>query len=262
MLEINKIHCGDCLELMKQIPDKSIDMVLCDLPYGTTACSWDIIIHFGELWKQYERIIKHKGAIVLTASQPFTSLLVTSNIRLFKYELIWVKTKFNSGFAHAKNKPLKKHENVLLFSKGVTNHTQLTNKRMSYYPQGLIKTSKKRRRNTTYTNVSFGKRPSFRDTTQEYTNYPQSILSFDLEIKKPLHPTQKPIELFKYLIKTYTQEGQLVLDNCIGSGTTAVACQQTGRCFIGIEKEQKYVDIANKRLAQKPLFEAVGNTYK
>jgi len=244
---INKVIQGDCLEVMKGIPDKSIDMILADLPYGTTACKWDTIIPFEPLWEQYKRIIKDNGAIVLTASQPFTSALVMSNPIMFKYEWIWEKKKYNSGFVHAKNKPLKKHENILVFSKGTTVHKCQSINRMNYNPQDLLPTNKLRRKNTTHTDTSFSERKSHRDTIQEFTNYPKSIISFDLECK-PLHPTQKPVALFEYLIKTYTNEGDLVLDNCAGSGTTGVACKNLNRKYILIEKEPEYINIINKRL--------------
>lgn len=244
----------DCLEGMKYIDDKSIDMILCDLPYGTTACQWDTVIPFELLWEHYERIIKDNGAIVLFGSQPFTSELIHSNLKLFKYEWIWHKKRFNSGFAHAKNKPLKKHENIVVFSFGTTIHKSQSVNRMVYNPQGLQPTVRKRK---TYSNtdVSFGKRPSHGDTLQKYTNYPQSIIEFDLSEhdlvnNKPMHPTQKPVELCEYLIKTYTNEGDLVLDNCMGSGTTAVACINTNRNYIGFELDSKYYNIANKRIQE------------
>lgn len=249
-----KLLQGDCLELMKDIPDGSVDMILCDLPYGTTSCSWDNIIPFDKLWEQYERIIKPNGCIALFGSQPFTSQLVHSNIKLFKYEWIWYKKRYNSGFAHAKNKPLKKHENIVIFSKGTTVHKSQSKIRMKYNPQGLIPIERKRK---TYSNtdVSFGERPSHRDTIQEYTNYPQSIIEFDLTNEdlinnKPIHPTQKPVALLEYLIKTYTNEGDLVLDNVMGSGTTGVACKNLNRDFIGIEKEPDYFKIAEERIGQ------------
>lgn len=252
MLEVNKIYNQDCLEGMKYIDDKSIDMILCDLPYGTTACKWDTIIPFDKLWIQYERIIKQDRAIVLTGSQPFTSELIHSNLKLFKYEWIWLKKRFNSGFAHAKNKPLKKHENIVVFSYGNTIHKSQSKNRMMYNPQGLVPTVRKRKTYST-TDVSFGKRPSHRDTIQEYTNYPQSIIEFDLsEIdlinNKPIHPTQKPVALFEYLIKTYTNEGEVVLDNCIGSGTTAIACINTKRNYIGFELDEHYYEVAKERI--------------
>lgn len=239
MLELNKIHHGDCLELMKDIPDKSVDMILCDLPYGTTACKWDTIIPFDELWKQYERIIKVNGAVVLTASQPFTSALVMSNPKLFRYEWIWEKDQ-GRNFQLAKKQPLKITESVLIFYK----------KFPTYNPQGLIKLDKpivksNRKKGGSLSHLSSeNKRETY---IQEYKNYPKNLFKFNSE--RGLHPTQKPVSLFEYLIKTYTNEGEKVLDNCLGSGTTAIAAMNTGRFFIGMEKEKEYVDIANKRIS-------------
>lgn len=241
MLELNKIHHGDCLELMKNIPDKSIDMILCDLPYGTTACKWDSIIPFEPLWEQYERVIKDNGAIVLTAAQPFTSALVMSNPRLFKYEWIWKKTIF-ANFMHLKRQPAKKHENVLVFYK----------KQPTYNPRMESGTPYKNRRKKRKHKIegTYGKVSDRTDVKNNGVRYPSSVQMFGNPNNKNVHPTQKPVLLFEYLIKTYTNEGETVLDNCIGSGTTAIASFNTGRSFIGIEKEKKYVDIANKRLAE------------
>lgn len=239
MLELNKIHHGDCLELMKDIPDESIDMILCDLPYGTTACKWDTIIPLDKLWEQYERIIKEDGAIVLTASQPFTTTLINSNIKLFRYCWYWNKT-YSVGFMNANKMPLRNVEEVVVFYK----------KLPTYNPQGLIEVNKKQyRRKDKETTVynDMGLREG--EYTQKYTNYPTQVLSYGKE-GKTVHPTQKPVKLFEYLIKTYTNEGETVLDNCIGSGTTAIAALNTGRFFIGIEKEKEYVDIANKRIEE------------
>ncbi len=240
---------GDCLEVMKYIPSKSVQLILADLPYGTTACKWDSIIPLDLLWNEYKRIIKDNGAIVLTASQPFTTKLISSNYEMFKYEWIWIKKKSNSGFAHAKNKPLKKHENILVFSLAPMGHFNLLgDKRMFYNPQGLIEINKKRNNNT-FQDASFGKRPSSRNTLQMFENYPNNLLYYDVEQKgKYIHPTQKPLELMKYLIKTYSNENDLVLDNTMGSGTTCLAAKELNRKFIGIEKEQKYYDIAVARI--------------
>ena len=244
MLEINKIHHGDCLELMKDIKDNSVDMILCDLPYGTTACKWDIIIPFDNLWKQYKRIIKDNGVIILTASQPFTSILVNSNIKMFKYEWIWEKEK-PSNFAIAKFQPLKYHENILCFAKGKSTYNPIMTKGNKNHSVGKGIRRKENQSNANIKKVI---------TRMDGLKFPKSIIRINRE-SKPIHPTQKPLELFEYFIKTYTTEGDLILDNCIGSGTTAVACKRTNRNFIGIEKEQKYVDIAIKRLSQKTLME-------
>lgn len=234
-----EILLGDCLELMKYIPNGSIDMILCDLPYGTTACKWDTIIPFDKLWEQYERIIKPNGAIVLFGSEPFSSVLRMSNIKRYKYDWIWDKVK-PSGHLNAKIMPLKEHEIISIFSRG----------KCVYNPQGLekiYKIQKKSNSDTTLGNgySTFGK--NNKTTIQTIGNYPRSILTFN-KPSKTLHPTQKPIALFEYLIKTYTNEGDLVLDNTAGSGTTAIACLNTNRQFIVMEKEQKYYDIILKRV--------------
>ena len=259
---MNKLLKGDCLEVMKSIPDGSIDAIITDPPYGTTACKWDSVIDFELMWEQLNRIIKPNGAIVLFGSEPFSSALRMSNIKNYKYDWVWKKTRYNSGFAHAKNSPLKKHENISVFSLGKIAHKSQSENRMEYYPQGLkkCKTIRKKPKQYREEEVSFGKkRPSHRDTIQEFTNYPQSILEFDLKQKgRPLHPTQKPVELMEYLIKTYTNENETVLDFTMGSGSTGVACKNLNRNFIGIEQDEKYFKIASERInkeeTQKELF--------
>ncbi len=228
---------GDCLIEMDKIADKSVDMILCDLPYGTTACKWDTIIPFDKLWEQYERIIKSNGAIVLTASQPFTSSLVMSNPKLFKYEAIWEKPN-PSNFTFAKKGIMKFHESILIFYKnaptynpqmwiGEKNHGSIQGKRKIDNESGAnLKIVPKNTSNI---------------------KYPKSVIKINREMG--LHPTQKPVALFEYLIKTYTNEGDTVLDNCMGSGTTGVACKKTGRHFIGIEKDEKYFEIAVSRVS-------------
>lgn len=243
---INLIQ-GDCLDLLRTLPDNSIDMILCDLPYGTTACKWDTVIPFEPLWEQYRRIAKRSAAIVLTASQPFTSALVMSAPDLFKYAWVWEKSRA-TGHVHAKNKPMKKHEDVLVFSKGVTLHAGQSGRRMMYAPQGLTrKEAPTVRRAGGAAQTVMGARPSHRDTVQEFEGYPHTLLKFASE-GRTLHPTQKPVALMEYLIKTYTDEGDTVLDNCMGSGTTGVACVNTGRNFIGIEMDEKYFEIARNRI--------------
>ena len=224
---------GDCLEKMKDIPDGSIDMILCDLPYGTTACKWDTIIPFEPLWEQYKRIIKDNGAIVLTASQPFTTVLNNSNLKLYRYEWIWVKNN-STGFQLANKRPLKKHENISIFYK----------KQPTYNPQGIEIYNKINKRGGTGDNWS---EMSSNNYVQQFTNYPNSILNFKYD-KHKVHPTQKPVALFEYLIKTYTKENETVLDNCMGSGTTGVACKNLNRNFIGIELDHEYFKIAEKRI--------------
>jgi DNA modification methylase len=309
----NKVICGDCLQVMREIPDKNINMILCDLPYGTTACKWDTIIPFEPLWEQYKRIIKDNGAIVLTASQPFTSALVMSNVSDYSHNWIWIKNKVTK-FLSVKSQPLSKTEDVLVFYQqyddtftdwrrqyfkkilefigknkkyiveklgqgldhcfrygsrqfavptkenyqllenefkisnfsGYKQYLEIQDVPRVYNPQGIVKFEIKKLNN--------GKKKKENDVynfecdryEQEFTNYPTNILEFNTDIG--LHPTQKPVALFEYLIKTYTNEGDLVLDNCAGSGTTGVACKNLNRNYILIEKEPKYIEIINKRL--------------
>ena len=232
-----KLLHGDCLERMKEIPDKSIDMILCDLPYGTTACKWDVIIPFEPLWAQYKRIIKDNGAIVLFGSEPFSSHLRMSNIKNYKYDWIWNKTTFANQMC-AKFQPLKIQENISVFSK----------KKHIYHPQGLIEINKITKQGSKITDNNGG---GVRKTEyfQQYTNYPKNILEFKRDLPN-VHPTQKPVALLEYLIKTYTIEGETVLDNCMGSGSTGIACINTNRNFIGIEKDDKYFEIAKKRIEE------------
>ena len=224
---------GDCLEKMKEIDDKSIDMILCDLPYGTTACKWDTIIPFEPLWEQYKRIIKDNEAIVLTASQPFTSALVMSNVKDYKYSWVWNKKAFSNQMM-AKFQPLRITEDICVFNSKI------------YQPQGLIKYEKITKQGSKITdNIGGGIRKT--EYMQEFTNYPKNLLEFSKD-RPSLHPTQKPVALFEYFIKTYTNEGDTVLDNCMGSGTAGVACKNLNRNFIGIELDSKYFKIAEKRV--------------
>jgi site-specific DNA-methyltransferase (adenine-specific) len=242
---LNTIILGDCLEVMKDIPDKSVDMILCDLPYGTTACKWDTIIPFEPLWKEYERIIKDNGAIVLTASQPFTSILVNSNLRLFRHEWIWHKDK-SGNFMNCKFEPMKVHEHVLIFGK----------KKGIYNPQMEKRLEENKRKNNprvNSNNITNSSTYITDDKGNEDYKYPTSVKYFN-SMRGKLHPTQKPVALFEYLIKTYTNENDLVLDNCAGSGTTGVACKKSNRNFIMIEKEPEYCKIAEDRLKQEVLL--------
>lgn len=231
---------GDCLELMKNIPEKSIDCIIADLPYGSTRCHWDIIIPFEPLWEQYNRIIKDTGAVVLFGTEPFSSYLRLSNLKNYKYDWIWDKVK-GTGFLNAKRQPMRNHELISIFYK----------KQCTYNPQKTYghKRKKSYRRKELQTEV-YGEMRS--DCTYESTErYPRSIQIFSTDTQKSsLHPTQKPIALIEYLIKTYTNEKEVVLDNCMGVGTTGVACTNTNRKFIGIELEQKYFDIAEKRIKE------------
>ena len=241
-----EIKQGDCLEEMKNIPSSSIDMILCDLPYGTTASKWDKVINSKELWNQYQRIIKPKGAIVLFSSGRFTNILINSNDEMYRYKWIWVKTR-SGNFVNAKNRPMTKYEEICVFSKWITANTKDENKKMNYYPQGLIKVDKVVKNGSSKFGTMHGNRPSHKKQTfREFTNYPSDVLEFP-SVKKPVHPTEKPVPLLEYLIKTYTNEGDVVLDNTMGSGTTGVACKNTNRNFIGFELDEAYFNIANYR---------------
>ena len=248
MVELNTIYNEDCLVGMADIPDKSIDMILCDLPYGSTDCSWDTVIPFEPLWEQYKRVIKDNGAIVLTASQPFTTKLIASNFDMFKHEWVWIKS--HGGFATAKFKPLKRHEDVLVFSKGT----------VSYNPQMIEVKGKVRDqrnepafnnngRNKVDSPVNPGTKMSYSKGYNPKKRYPKSHIEFSNRTEKTIHPTQKPVALFEYLIKTYSNEGETVLDNCMGSGTTAIAALNTGRNYIGYELDPDYHSIAEERIA-------------
>ena len=233
-----EILLGDCLELMKEIPNGSIDMICCDLPYGTTACKWDTIIPFDKLWEQYERIIKTNGAIVLTASQPFTSALVMSNPKLFRYCWVWDK-KLSTNVLHCNQMPLKRHEDICLFYKKLPTYNPI--KRI-----GKPRLKGKVSRSETNAKVNH-KEGQEQYLSNEY--YPTTILEVSNAIMNGrLHETQKPIALFEYLIKTYTNEGDLVLDNCAGSFTTAISCLNTNRNYICMEKEKHYFDIGAERI--------------
>lgn len=251
-----KLYYGDCLELMKEIPDKSIDAIICDLPYGVlntnnAETKWDIVIPFDKLWEQYERIIKDNGAILLFSKQPFTSDLVNSNRKLFRYELIWEKSRAGNSMQVC-NQPSAIHENIEVFYKKQPCYNDIKFKvdekyidkrksiRDSYYGSGHYKGSVMKRK------------------PDDGYRHAQSILPFNSVWEKGMHPTQKPVELFEFLIKSYSQENDLILDNCMGSGTTGVACYNTNRHFIGIEKDEKYFKLAKERIdkamAQLRLF--------
>lgn len=248
-LLLNKVTQGDCLEVMRGIADKSVDMILCDLPYGTTACKWDSVIPFEPLWAEYKRVIKDNGAIVLTASQPFSSVLVNSNLRGFKHSWVWHKVSAGNVLT-AKYQPLKTTEDVLVFTaKG---------ERVNYYPilsRGHKDRTKDgvdgvvgKKRSDLFGSIKSGE---FRHGSNKPgdARYPKHLIEFSNASRKGVvHPTQKPVALFEYLIRTYTNPGETVLDNCLGSGTTAVAAINTDRQFIGIEREPEYVEIANNRI--------------
>ena len=236
-----KYEIGDCLELMKDILDGAIDMILCDLPYGTTKNKWDTIIPFEPLWEQYNRIIKHNGAIVLTAQTPFDKVLGASNLKMLKYEFVWDKC-LTSGHLNANRMPLRQHENILVFYKKPPTYNPIKTVGVKSHSRGDCTKSNANNNYGAFNKVDNGE-------IHGSMKFPTTILKF----QKPhpsvaVHPTQKPVELFEYLIKTYTNEGDTVLDNCVGSGTTLVACQNTNRNGIGFEKEPKYEAIIRKRI--------------
>ena len=281
-----KLYQGDCLEEMNKIADESVDLILCDLPYGTTdrkgisdkgdnrVLSWDTVIPLDKLWEQYRRVLKPSGAVVLTADQPFTSQLVLSNLEWFKYEWIWKKRKV-TGFLHANARPMKETEDILVFSPmGASGGSVKVNKNMTYNPQGLIEKKVKKKNNAKrlgkflHQPEHMGEGNKLLHETeyeQKWTNYPSEIIEFGLD-RNVIHPTQKPVALMEYLIKTYSNEGETVLDNCMGSGTTGVACKKTNRNFIGIEKETEYFTQAKERIesvtveqvTHNPLEQALG----
>ena len=234
---------GDCLDLMKTIPDGSVDMILTDPPYATTKNKWDSIIPFEPMWEQLKRIIKPKGVIVLFAQTPFDKILGASNIDMLKYEWVWFKNR-PTGHLNSKFAPLKSHENILVFTKGSTSFVKNTKNSSAYNPQGLVdclKVNKRTKGNGNYDEVN-----NKMENVALFENYPKSVLSFKVEVG--LHPTQKPVALLEYLIKTYTQEGETVLDFTCGSGSTLVAAKNTNRHAIGIELDETYFKIAQDRI--------------
>lgn len=231
------LHHGDCLELMKSLPDQCVDLVLCDLPYGTTACAWDSVIPFDQLWAEYRRVTKPNAAIVLTASQPFTTALIASNLTEYRYNLVWEKT-IATNFMLLKKQPAKKHEDIAVFYR----------KQPTYNPQmteGKPYSDKPRKRTVGVHGDAVTEKKAIENPG---TRYPSSIVAFSNGNNSTVHPTQKPVALMEYLIKTYTNEGDVVLDNTMGSGTTGVACANTGRRFIGMERDPAYFEIARDRI--------------
>ena len=262
-----ELYQGDCLEKMNNISDHSVDLILCDLPYGTTdrkgikdkgdnrLLSWDTVIPLDKLWEQYRRVLKDRGTIVLTADQPFTSQLILSNLDWFKYEWIWKKKK-TTGFLLANYRPMKQTEDIVVFSPAGAAAASRHGGNMTYNPQGLIekkvkkKNSAKRLGKFLHNPEHMGKGNKLLHETeyeQKYTNYPSEIIEFGLD-KDSIHPTQKPVALMDYLIKTYSNENEVVLDNCMGSGTTGVSAVKCNRKFIGIEKDKHYFDLASDRI--------------
>lgn len=233
---------GECIEVMRKMPEKSIDLILCDPPYGLTNCRWDKKIPFAEMWEQYDRVLKERGAAVLFAAQPFTARLINSNKKNFRYCWYWKKNN-KTGYANAKKQPMRCIEEICVFYKNAP----------TYNPQGLqlLKKPRKRGVGVAGKDYVYQLNNNFKDVKQIYTNYPSHLLEFANEAasnKKRFHPTQKPVALLEYLIKTYTNEGETVLDNCMGSGSTGVACVNTKRRFIGIERDKDYFLIASERI--------------
>ena len=248
-----KLFQGDCLKIMPNIKDNSIDLILTDLPYGTTSNKWDTTISFNPMWEELSRIIKPNNAIVLFSNQPFTSVLISSNLELYRYSWVWDKGGA-TGFLNSNYAPLKATEDINVFSKGTVG--SLSKNPIVYYPQGVVKVNKKKKNNPKSKwreNMGYGgnnKLNSDLPYVQRYTGYPTNVLKFPRD-KTNYHPTQKPVELLKYLIKTYTNENEVVLDFTMGSGSTGVACLETNRDFIGVELDEGYYNIAVNRLAER-----------
>lgn len=234
---LNRIISADCFDIFPHIPNGSIDMILCDLPYGKTQNHWDSILPLDQLWQQYERIIKSTGVIVLTAQQPFTTDLIHSNKRMFKYTMVWDK-RLGTGFLNANKMPLTIHEDICIFSKS-------SNGNFTYNPQ--MRKGRRRDKTTGHRSQNYGDFGRVKTVNDQY--HPTTIIDVYAKQEGKEHPTQKPTELFQYLIETYSNVGDTVLDNCVGSGTTAEAALITGRKFIAIEKDQKYVEIATRRIS-------------
>lgn len=238
-----KLLNGDCLELMKDVPDESVDLILCDPPYGTTACSWDSVLPFDKLWKEYNRILKPNGAAVLFSAQPFTTQLISSNPKAFRYCWYWLKNQA-TGFTFAKYQPMRRVEDICVFYR----------KMPTYNPQGLVvlpeEKQKVRRKSRPKRESIYKTRTLMKEYVPRFTNYPKNVLQFNTE--RGLHPTQKPVPLLEYLVRTYTNEGDTILDNCMGSGSTGVAVKRVGgRHFIGIEQNKQYFDIARERIEKE-----------
>lgn len=248
MLKENTIHLGDCLDLMPSIPSKSVDMILCDLPYGTTACEWDSIIDMGRLWAEYERVIKDNGIIVLTGQGMFCAKLMTYREKWFSHDYVWIKN-MHSNFGLAGIQPLRIFENVLVFRNPKASNNTFN------FDDRIKSISRKHKNKFSYDMYAHKQKPRENKEyiSKEYENYPRNTLYFDCE--RGQHPTQKPVALFEYLIKTYTNENELVLDNCSGSGTTAIACMNANRRFICIERDETYHRKSIERIANhEPLF--------
>ena len=251
--DLNIDYCqlmfGDCLERMKGIPDRSINMILCDLPFGTSACKWDSVIPFDLLWNEYKRLIIQDGAIVLFGAEPFSSLLRTSNLKMYKYDWKWEKSS-GANFLNFKYQPAKVHEDIMVFGLGAVSYSKNIN--MLYNPQmekGIPYTCKSGKQKNDYNNSTVRSPIEQVVTKNNGERYPRSIQKF-ISDKNKFHPTQKPVALLEYLIKTYTNEDMLILDNCMGSGSTGVACVNTNRKFIGIEMDENYFNISCDRIKE------------
>ena len=246
ILQLNKIYNEDCIgdKGMCLIPDKSIDMILCDLPFGTTKCKWDSIIPFDKLWNQYNRIIKDNGVVALFAQTPFDKALGVSNLDMLKYEWIWEKSK-PTGHLNANYAPMKKHENILIFTKSPTSYTK-ENKDTRYYVDFMLTPINKVVKRKFKDDCVYDKN-SNKNTVQKFQGYPTDILKFN-GVQKPIHPTQKPTELLEFFIKLYTKANETVLDNCLGSGSTAIAAINTNRNFLGFENDSTYYELAKDRV--------------
>lgn len=245
-----ELYQDDAIDVMKRLPDETVNLVLCDPPYGTTNCPWDSVIPLETMWEELLRVTTPLASFVFTASQPFSSILGASNIEMLKYSWVWEKNR-PTGHVHAKNKPMKKHEDILVFSKGTTSHASQSSRRMIYNPQGLtpLKEPQTRRVNIIGDDTVLSFRESHRDTIRVVEGFPHTILRYNTpSTQDRVHPTQKPLDLFEYLVLTYSNTNDLILDFAMGSGTTGVACSNTGRSFIGIESDKTFFDIAKSRI--------------
>ena len=257
-IEPNNIYNGDCLELMKDMPDNSVDCIICDLPYGTTEASWDSVIPMDKLWAEYDRVCTSTANVLLFGSEPFSTTLRMNKLDIYKYDLVWIKNR-PTGFFHAQNMPLKDYELISVFSYGSMGHLNLLgDKRMTYNPQNLIKTRKVNTNALREKNGIYKPRPSHKDTyVAEMTNFPSMTLYFDVDTSR-IHETAKPVDLLRYLVLTYSNPNDLILDNTCGAGSTLIACIKEKRRYIGIEKDPQFFEIARKRinieLSQLTLF--------
>ena len=234
---------ADCFDVFPFIEDKSIDAIICDLPYGTTACDWDKMLDIDKIWKEYKRVIKDNGAIILTASNPFAAQLIVSNYMMFRYDIIWVKSHAR-GFLNSWKQPMRKHESILVFYKKQPTYNPILKDK----PISNIRPISKRSRSSQFNGGEFSNEASKRKCPND-KSMPDTVLKFNSKVHPSNHPTQKPLELMEYLVKTYTNEGDTVLDNTMGSGTTNLACLKLNRKSIGIEKEKQYYDVAIRRLS-------------